>query len=115
MSRLTGTVPVRGTAIPVLVSFADPGDPATARMVPPEAVEAVLGKGIRLRAISAEVVPNGVWPLDFGGALGEPVTRGIEAKLPWLNGAGRCGGPGAEGGRSADGEGVDSKQAFTRK
>ena len=37
--------------------------------------------------ITAEVVPNGLWPLDFGGALGEPVTRGIAAKLPWLNGA----------------------------
>ena len=29
------------------------------------------GKGFRLRAITAEVVPNGFWPLDFGGALGK--------------------------------------------
>jgi hypothetical protein len=51
--------------------------------VQPDEVEATLGKGFRLHGISAEVVPNGLWPLDFGGALGEPVTGGIEAKLLW--------------------------------
>ena len=49
-------------------------------------VEAALGKGRPAARISAEVVPNGLWPLDFGGSLGEPVTRGIEARLPWLSG-----------------------------
>jgi hypothetical protein len=51
--------------------------------VQPDEVEATLGKGFRLHGISAVVVPNGLWPLDFGGALGEPVTGGIEAKLLW--------------------------------
>ena len=102
MSQLTGTVPVKGDVIPVLVSFADPADPGTARVVPPDDIEAALGKGIRLRGISAEVVPNGVWPLDFGGPLGDPVTRGIEAKLPWLKGAEQCGGQGAAGRGIAD-------------
>ena len=101
MSRLTGIVPVKGALIPVLVTFADPANPATARAVAPDDAEAVLGKGYRLQGITAEVVPNGFWPLDFGGALGEPVTRGIQAKLPWLNGAGRSGGHGAAGGRFA--------------
>ena len=45
MSRMTGTVPVKGEVMPVLVSFADPADPATARVVPPDDVEATLGKG----------------------------------------------------------------------
>ena len=45
MSRMTGTVPVTGEVMPVLVSFADPADPATARVVPPDDVEAALGKG----------------------------------------------------------------------
>src|SRR5262249_28521838 len=88
MSRLTGVVPVTDALIPVLVSLADPADPATARVVAPDSAEAVLGRGYRLRGITAEVVPNGYWPLDFGGALGEPVTRGIRTRLPWLNGAG---------------------------
>ena len=87
MSRMTGAVPVTGALIPVLVTFADPDDPATARgWCAPDDLEAALGKGFHLHGISAEVVPNGLWPLDFGGPLGEPVTRGIEAKLPWLKG-----------------------------
>src|ERR1700736_5830913 len=87
MSRMTGVVPVTGSLVPVLVAFTDLNDPATARAVPPEDMEATLGQGFRLHGISAEVVPHGFLPLDFGGPLGEPVTRGIEAKLPWWNGA----------------------------
>ncbi|WFU20200.1 hypothetical protein [Bradyrhizobium sp. CB3481] len=114
MSRQTGTVPVKGEVIPLLISFADPVRPGTARLVAPDAAEAVLGKGSRIQGISAEVVPNGYWPLDFGGALGEPVTRGIEARLPWLKDEGAAatalraaGLPGAEG--------IDAREAFTRK
>ncbi len=119
MSRMTGKVPVKGEVVPVLVSFADAADPATARLVPPDDVEGVLGKGIRLRGISAEVVPNGVWPLDFGGPLGEPVTRGIAAKLPWLNGAdnaaGKAAGKALQAAGLRAGEAIDSRDAFTRK
>ena len=79
MSRMNGPVPVQGALIPVLVTFTVSGNPATARAVPPDGVEAALGKGFHLHGISAEVVPNGLWPLDFGGPFGEPVTRGIEA------------------------------------
>ena len=70
MSRLSGVVPVKGALIPVLVSFADPANPGSARIVPPDDAAATLGAGYRLRAVSAEIVPNGYWPLDFGGALG---------------------------------------------
>ena len=76
---------------------------------------AALGNGVRLHGISAEVVPNGIWPLDFGGPLGDPVTRGIEAKLPWLNGADN---PAASALRAAGlptGEALDAREAFTRK
>jgi hypothetical protein len=115
MSRLTGIVPVKGALIPVLVTFADPANPGTARVVAPDDAEAVLGKGYRLKGLTAEVVPNGYWPLDFGGVLGEPVTRGIVAKLPWLNGADH---PAATALRAAGlpgVEGIDAKEAFTRK
>ena len=115
MSRMTGTVPVTGEVVPVLVSFADPADPATARLVPSDGVEGVLGQGIRLRGITAEVVPNGVWPLDFGGPLGDPVTRGIEAKLPWLSGAADAPGRALQAAGLRTGEAIDSKDAFTRK
>ena len=114
MSRQTGTVPVKGELIPLLISFADPDRPGTARLVAPGNAEAVLGPGSRIQGISAEVVPNGYWPLDFGGALGEPVTRGIEARLPWLREKGGA----ATALRAAglpDGEGIDAREAFTRK
>ena len=115
MSRQTGIVPVKGALIPVLVTFADPANPGNARTVAPDDAEATLGKGYRLKGLTAEVVPNGYWPLDFGGVLGEPVTRGIEARLPWLRGAGN---PAATALRAAGLPGVeeiDAREAFTRK
>lgn len=115
MSRMSGAVPVKGALIPVLVSFGDPANPGTARTVAPEDAEAVLGTGYRLHGITAEVVPNGLWPLDFGGPLGEPVTRGIAAKLAWLRGADN---PAAAALRAAGLPGVeaiDAQEAFTRK
>jgi hypothetical protein len=78
---------------------------------------AAFGNGFRLHGISVEAVPNGVWPLDFGGPLGEPVTRGIEAKLPWLNGA-DADNAAAKAVRATGlpaGDGIDPKQVFTRK
>jgi hypothetical protein len=115
LNRMTGAVPVTGALIPLLVTFSDPGDPATARAVSPDELEAALGNGFHLHGVSAEVVPNGLWPLDFGSPLGEPVTRGIEAKLPWLK---RPDGSAAVALRAAGlpgGEGIDPRDAFTRK
>jgi hypothetical protein len=115
MSRQTGTVPVKGELIPVLVSFADPANPGTARVVAPDDVEAVLGKGYRLQGMTVEVVPNGYWPLDFGGALGEPVTRGIQAKLPWLTAADNSAAVALRAAGLPGVDGIDAREAFTRK
>jgi len=115
MSRLTGTVPVKGALIPVLIAFSDPGNPGTARVVLPDDAEAVLGKGYRLQGISAEVVPNGFWPIDFGGMLGEPVTRGIVAILPWLNGADHSAAKALRAAGLPGIDGIDAPEAFTRK
>jgi hypothetical protein len=114
MSRMTGVVPVTGALIPVLATFADPADPATMRGVAPDNLEASLGPGFRLHRITAEVVPNGFWPVDFGGPLGEPITRGIEAKLPWLGRDGAAAAAlNAAGLTSTDP--VDAREAFARK
>jgi hypothetical protein len=83
--------------------------------VQPDEVEATLGKGFRLHGISAEAVPNGLWPLDLGGALGEPVTRWIEAKLPWWNGADDPAGKALRAAGLPAGEAIDPKQVFRRK
>ncbi len=114
MSRMSGIVPVMGALLPVLATFADPAEPGTMRSVAPDDLAAGLGPGYRLHRVTAEVVPNGFWPVDFGGPLGEPVTRGIRAKLPWLDRQG-----GAEAALDAAGlagtEPIDAREAFTRK
>jgi hypothetical protein len=117
MSKQTGTVPVKAALVPVLVAFADPANPGSARLVSPDDSETVLGKGFRLHGITAEVVPNGVWPIDFGGALGEPVTRGIAAHLPWLNqGDSTAAAAAALMATGLPGADIpDAKAAFTRK
>jgi hypothetical protein len=115
MSRMTGAVPVTGALIPILATFSDISDPATMRAVKPDDLPAAFGEGFGLRAISVEVVPNGLWPLDFGGWLGEPVTRGIEARLPWWN---RTTDPAALALRAAGlpaPDSLDAREAFARK
>ena len=115
LSGMTGVAAVTGTLIPVMVTFADPGDPATARNVTPDGLEAVFGNGFRLHGITAEVVPNGFWPLDFGGPLGEPVTRGIEAKLKWLHAADGSAATAIKAAGLPTGDPFDAREAFTRK
>ncbi|NYG49528.1 hypothetical protein GGD67_007024 [Bradyrhizobium sp. IAR9] len=111
--RQTGVVPVQGDLVPVLVSLGDPKDPKTARLVARDHAEAVLGEGYAIRGITVEVVPNGFWPVDFGGALGEPVTRGIDAKLPWLAARGD---PAATALQAAGlPAGGEAREAFARK
>jgi hypothetical protein len=115
MSAQTGIVPVKAELIPVLVTFGDSANPASARAVAPDDAEAVIGKGFRLQGITAEVVPNGYWPLDFGGPLGEPVTRGIQAKLPWLSGAGGSAATALRAAGLPGVDGIEAREAFTRK
>jgi hypothetical protein len=114
MSRMRGVVPVTGALIPVLATFSNPGDPGTMRTVPGDHLETTFGAGYRLHGLSAEVVPNGFWPLDFGGVLGEPVTRGVAAKLPWVNKPDDA----AAALKAADlksNEPIDARIVFTRK
>jgi hypothetical protein len=114
MSRMTGAVSVTGALIPVLVTFASLDDPASAHTVEPDDLIAAFGKGFRLKSVWAEAVPNGFWPLDFGGALGEPVTRGIGEKLKWLNAAPSSAETAIRAARLPIGELIDAREAFTR-
>jgi hypothetical protein len=56
---------------PLLVVFADNLVPASAKQVDPKS-QGVLGRGFHLTRITAELT-------------NEPITRGIEKRLPWLN------------------------------
>jgi hypothetical protein len=71
MGKLTGTAPVPGGLLPTLVTFGDLNDPKSARVVRPEEFEQVFGEGVRLRRAFVEMTAD-------------PVTRGIEGKMPWL-------------------------------
>ena len=141
LSKVTGAVPVTGALIPILLTFANPDDPGSAHAVTPDdpetgqenalgkvlglakvlglekvlSLEKVLGQGFRLRGISVEAVPNGFWPLDFGGRLGEPVTRGIEARLPWLNSGGSEASTALRAAELPGSDAIDARQAFERK
>jgi hypothetical protein len=115
MNRMSGIAPVTAALVPVMVAFGDVHDPATMRVVSPDDLEATYGKGFRLRGVAVEAVPNGFWPLDFGGVLGEPVTREIEAKLPWWS---RAQDPAAAALRAAglqSKDAIDARDVFTRK
>jgi hypothetical protein len=71
--ELRGAVELRPPLIPTLVTFADPFDPATVRVVQPHEFEQVFGQGFRFRRATLEMLPDSV-----------PVTRGvIERHLPW--------------------------------
>lgn len=74
----------------------------------------MLGAGYKLHGLTAEIVPNGFWPIDFGGFLGEPVTRGITAKLPWLAGAGEPAAALKAAGLAAGAQ-IEPKEVFARK
>ncbi|HEV7880994.1 hypothetical protein [Bradyrhizobium sp.] len=115
MNRIRGTAPVTGALIPVLAAFTDINDPATMRVVGPDDLEATYGKGFGLRGVSVEAVPNGIWPLDFGGVLGEPVTRGVEAKLPWWSGADDPAAAALTAAGLTSKQAIDAKEVFIRK
>ncbi len=57
--------------LPMLVHFRDIKDPKTVELVDPNDLEKSFGKGVRLVSVTLEMT-------------NEPVTKGIEKKLPWL-------------------------------
>lgn len=80
---------LRGDLIPTLMTFTNLDDPATARAVRPDNFSQTFGEGFALRSATIEMVSAGTWPLTLLGMTGEPVTTGIEKKLPWWNGPNR--------------------------
>ncbi len=57
--------------IPMLVRFRDIKDPKSVELVNPNDLEESFGKGVKLVSATLEMT-------------GEPVTKGVEKKLPWL-------------------------------
>jgi hypothetical protein len=84
--QLSGKRELPLTSLPMLVRFRDLNDPMTVEMVDPLDVGKSFGAGARLVHATLEIVPTGVWPFNSFGITGEPITTGIEKRLPWLSG-----------------------------
>lgn len=72
LGRLTGRrVPLAAHAMPQFVWLPDPGNPSSARPVPPTGLADVIAPNVRLRGASIEITRD-------------RVTTGLFARLPWL-------------------------------
>ncbi len=114
VKQMTKPVPVTGDLMPLMISFADEDKPQTARRVMPDRLDQALGPGYRLKSLMLTAVPVGLWPLDIGSRLGEPVSRYIEREIAWLV---KSGDPSAKALAAANvrvGEAMTAESAFRR-
>jgi hypothetical protein len=73
LASLRGRRKIPESDLPTFVTFADLGDPKTARVVKPAEFSQVFGSGVRFSQTWIEMTD-------------EPVTYNIEGKMPWWNG-----------------------------
>jgi hypothetical protein len=76
LETLRGSRELTGRFIPTLVTFRDLNDPKSASVVPPDQFEQTFGPDVHFKRAWIEMTSD-------------PVTRGIEKKLPWWSGPGR--------------------------
>jgi hypothetical protein len=74
------------TSLPLLVRFLDSKNMRSAEKVDPLDIGKSFGADAKLVRATLEIVPTGIWPLNYFGFTGEPITTGIAQKLPWWNG-----------------------------
>lgn len=75
---------LRGGRVPTLVSFTDVNNPNSVRVVPVDDFPRTFGANVLLHSAEIETVSSGTWPLTWFGIGGEPITTGIEKRLPWI-------------------------------
>ena len=68
----------------MLVRFRDLNDPKTVEQVDPLDLTKTFGPSVRLVGATLEIASAGIWPLNWIGITGAPLTTGIEQKLKWL-------------------------------
>lgn len=71
LPSLRGRRELAGNDRPTFVTFSDPTNLATMRVVRPDHIELAFGSGVRWRGIAIEMTMD-------------PVTRGLEARMPFL-------------------------------
>lgn len=83
--QLSGQRDLPLTSLPLLVRFLDIDDPNTAEQVDPLDFERSFGPGAKLVHATLEIVSAGIWPMNWIGITGEPITAEINRKLKWLD------------------------------
>jgi hypothetical protein len=73
VAKQRGTKEIEVVDLPNLVTFTNPADPKTVVAVDSENLSSTLGTGIRWHRMTIEITDD-------------PVTTGLEKKLPWLRG-----------------------------
>jgi len=71
LSSLRGSRELTGKDLPTLVTFSNPNDSTTSRIIRADHIELVFGSNVRWRGIVIEMTTD-------------PVTRDLEARLPFL-------------------------------
>jgi hypothetical protein len=88
-TEATGSWELPRDQMPTFATFVNLADPATARSVLPDDFENVFGPEVHFKRVLIQMVPAGFRPfglLGVGLTLGgEPMTSGIEKKIPWWN------------------------------
>jgi hypothetical protein len=84
-SNLRAKAELAPSQLPTLVRFRDTNDPKTVELVDANDLAKSFGAGVRFKSATIEMVDAGVWPFSMFGITGEPVTRGIETRLVWLD------------------------------
>ena len=86
IGALNGQRDVPFELLPLTVRLRNVNDPNSAELFDPNVAPDSPGDGLRLVRATIEIVSTGVFPLSVLGITGVSVSRGIEAKLPWLMG-----------------------------
>jgi hypothetical protein len=71
--------------LPMLVSFRDVRQPKSVERIDPTDIGKNFGPNTKLKRATLEIVPAGIWPLNALGITGDPITTGIEKRLPWIS------------------------------
>lgn len=72
LPSLRGNWELSDADLPTLITFSNPSDPATIKVIRTDQLEQVFGPGVRWRGVRIEMTT-------------EAVTRGIELRLPWVS------------------------------
>lgn len=83
IAAVTGRREVPLELLPLMVRLMNTNDPKSAVLFTPPGGLAP-NQNLVLQGATIEIVPSGIWPLNQAGVTGVPITRGIQARLPWL-------------------------------